>query len=90
MDLEITLRVNGAAHPLWAKSWSSLPVTWQTARASSPRREAARCRLAHNQQLVQQRVLLLMREEAEGTTKRKQYSGPFSIKKEGHGLWLYH
>jgi len=47
MDLEITLRVNGAAHPLWAKSWFSLPVTWQTTRASSRRREAARCRLAH-------------------------------------------
>jgi hypothetical protein len=48
MDLEITLRVNGAVHPLWAKSWSSLPVTWQTARASSRTREAAGCRLAHN------------------------------------------
>ena len=73
MDLEITLRVNGAAHPLWAKSWSSLPVTWHTAHASSRTREAAGCHLAHNlltrscwgnpaasgnQQLVQQRVLL--------------------------------
>ena len=97
MDLEITLRVNGAAHPLWAKSWSSLPVTWQTLALPCPGGkppgvvwsitwllEAAGLPPAasSNQQLVQQRVLLLMREEAEGTTKRKQYSGPFSLKKE--------
>ena len=96
MDLEITLRVNGQyircgrrvgppslshgrllalPRPGGEPPGVVWPTTWLPEAAGNPAASG-------NQQLVQQRVLLLMREEAEGTTKRKQYSGPFSLKKE--------